>query len=95
MPELNLQLDEELLDRLRSVAQVRRCSVEALIAHLLQELLPVAPPAAEPSEIGTTATHWNHEEAAFLKDAALAFDDIPVDEALAGNDSTEWDKGLS
>ena len=95
MPEITLQLDEALGERLRAVAKASGCSTEALILQLLQELLPPDAAATEPDAIGAVATHWNKEETAFLQDIAQAFDGIPAGEAAAADArATEWDKPL-
>lgn len=93
MADIALQLDEALIERLRTVAQTRGCTMDALVAQLLHELLPPPPPAVHaPDTIGTTATHWNQEEAAFLHDTVRALDEVPVGSPLMPQDATEWDK---
>ena len=89
MAEVTLQLDEALMSRLRAVARMRGCTPEALIAQLLDELLPKA--TGNASDVGS----WDPEEAALLNEAAQAFDAIPAGDTQKPDDATEWDKPLS
>lgn len=89
MAEVTLRLDEALTARLRAVARTRGCTLEALIAQLLDELLPAVVPDA------ANAQEWDAEEAAFLNDVAQAFDAIPASDVQKPDDGTEWDKPLS
>ncbi|MER3546557.1 MAG: hypothetical protein C4338_02725 [Rhodanobacteraceae bacterium] len=89
MAEVTLQLDEALMTRLRAVARTRGCMPEELIAQLLDQL----PPQDEP--VAPNAQLWDAEEAAFLENAAQAFDSIPAGEKQRPDDATEWDKPLS
>lgn len=95
MADIALQLNEALIERLHIVAQARRCSIENLIVQLLQELLPAVDAPVEPNEIGPIATHWNHEEVAFLEDIVQAFDEVPASDTSAAAESNEWDQPLS
>lgn len=78
MAEITLHLDDALLERLRTVALTRGCSMEALIAQILHEFLPPATLIQAPDAIGMTATNWDPEEAAFLKEAVRALDEVPA-----------------
>jgi hypothetical protein len=68
---MTLQLDESVMERLRLVARAHHCTVEALAAQVLDDLLPCAADV-EPNPQGD----WEPEEAAFLDDAAQAFESI-------------------
>lgn len=93
MAETTLHLDEALLERLRTVALKRGCSMEALIAQVLHEFLPPAIPVQAPDTVELTASDWNQEEAAFLNEALQALDDVPAGTSLvAQSGTTEWDK---
>lgn len=89
MAEITLHLDDALLERLRTVALTRGCSMEALIAQVLHEFLPPATSIQAPDAIGMTATNWDPEEAAFLKDAARAMNEVPAGTALPASAITE------
>lgn len=73
---LHLHLDDALLDRLRTAAEQRGCSVEALIAQWLHEHLPADPGALDTS--GATAEPLSQEEAAFLHEMERALDEVPA-----------------
>ena len=88
MSEISLHLDDALLERLRTVALKRGCSMEALIAQVLHEFLPPATSVQAP-DVELTATHWNQEEAAFLSDAMRALDEVPAGTPLPSADRTE------
>jgi plasmid stability protein len=92
MADIALQLDDALLERLRTVALTRGCSMEALIAQLLHEFLPPATSVQAPDAIGLTATHWNPEEAEFLHKAVRALDEVPAGTPLPTSGATEWKK---
>ena len=68
---MTLQLEESVMARLRAVAQTHRCTVEALAAQVLDDLLP----CAADLELDPKGD-WNSEETAFLDDAAQAFESI-------------------
>lgn len=92
MSEITLHLDDALLERLRTVALKRGCSVEVLIAQVLHEFLPPAVPVQAPDTVELTASDWNKEEAAFLREMLGALDAVPASTPLAATDATEWDK---
>ncbi|MEO6967642.1 MAG: hypothetical protein ABI132_04190 [Rhodanobacteraceae bacterium] len=99
MPEILLQqIDEALLARLRTVARQRECSLEELIVATLRHAFASFErpdvPEADSDAIGLVATHWDAEEAAFLRDAAQAFDEVPKGDTVPESGS-EWDKPLS
>lgn len=89
MAEISLHLDDALLERLRTVALTRGCSMEALIAQVLHEFLPPATSVQAPDTVELTATHWNQEEAAFLSDALRALDEVPAGTPLPSADRAE------
>ncbi len=86
---MTLQLEEPVMERLRTVARTHGCTVEALAAQVLDDLLPCAIDVAPELE-----AEWNPEEAAFLDDAARAFDRIPAGNPGRRRDITDWDKPL-
>ncbi len=86
---MTLQLEEPVMTRLRMVARTHGCTVETLAAQVLDDLLPCA------ADIVPDSDDWNPEEAAFLDDAAQAFDRIPAGSPRNRRDATEWDKPLS
>jgi predicted transcriptional regulator len=90
--EFTLHLDDALLDRFRTLAEQRGCSLEALIAQSLQEQLPAEARAPDPKD--AAATPWSQEESAFLHEIARAIDEVPASTPLAADDpeATEWDK---
>lgn len=92
MAETTLHLDEALLERLRTVALKRGCTMEALIAQVLHEFLPPAIPVQGPDSVELTASDWNPEEAAFLSEALQALDEVPAGTPLVQSGATEWDK---
>lgn len=89
MSEITLHLDDALLERLRTVALTRGCSMEALIAQLLHEFLPPAIAVQAPDAVELTATHWNQEEADFLHEALRALDEVPAGTPLPTSEQTE------
>ncbi len=100
MSEILLQqVDDALLARLRTVARQRECSLDELIVATLRQAfaIPAHPwaPESENDAIGLVATHWDAEEAALLREAAQAFDEIPKSETVVPDSSNEWDKPLS
>lgn len=100
MSEILLQqIDEALLARLRTVAQQRECSLDELIVATLRHAfaIPAYPQGSESENdaIGLVATHWDADEAAFLREAAQAFDKIPKSEAVVPAYGSEWDKPQS
>lgn len=92
LSQITLQLDDALIERLRTTAQTRGCSMAALIATLLHEFLPSATSVHAPDAIGLTATPWNQEEAAFLHEAMRALDEVPSDSALSAQTTSGWDE---
>lgn len=87
------QIDDALLERLRGVAQQRECSLNELIVATLRHAFAVpAVNTPESDAIGMVATHWDAEEAALLREAAQAFDEIPKSETVAPDRGSEWDK---
>ena len=92
MADIALQLDDALLERLRTVALTRGCSMEALIAQLLHEFLPPAVAVQAPDAVELTATHWNQEESEFLHEALRALGEVPAGSPLPTSGATEWDK---
>lgn len=89
MADIALQIDDALLERLRTRARVRRCTLEQLITQTLNELAP--PLVSAPDAIGAAPTHWNQEEAAFLHEAVRALDEVPGGSVLAASEA-EWEK---
>ena len=92
MSEISLHLDDALLERLRTVALTRGCSMEALIAQVLHEFLPPATSVQAPDAVELTATHWNQEEADFLHQALRALDEVPAGTPLPSAERREGDK---
>ena len=86
---MTLQLDEAVMARLRAVARTHGCEVETLAAQVLDDLLPCA--ADIMPELNTD---WNTAEAAFLDDAAQAFDRIPTGTLRNQRSVGEWEKPL-
>lgn len=100
MSEILLQqIDNALLERLRTVARQRECSLEELIVATLRHVfaIPAHPrvPESENDAIGLVATRWDAEEAALLREAAQAFNEIPESDTVVSDSSNEWDKPLS
>ena len=89
MSEISLHLDDALLERLRTVALKRGCSMEALIAQVLHEFLPPAIPVQASDAVELTASDWNQEEAAFLHEALRALDEVPAGTPLPSADRSE------
>jgi hypothetical protein len=87
LSEITLHLDDALLERLRTVALKRGCSMEALIAQVLHEFLPPAIPVQAPDAVELTASDWNQEETAFLHEALRALDDVPAGTPLPTSDA--------
>lgn len=89
MAEITLHLDDALLERLRTVALKRGCSVEALVVQVLHEFLPPAIPVQASDTVELTASDWSREEAALLHEALRALDDVPAGTPLPTSDAAE------
>ncbi|MGH8212360.1 MAG: hypothetical protein ACREPP_03900 [Rhodanobacteraceae bacterium] len=85
---MTLQLDEAVMARLRAVARTHGCEVETLAAQVLDDLLPCAADIAPELD-----ADWN--TAAFLDDAAHAFDRIPAGNLRPQCSTAKWDKPLT
>ncbi|MDQ2972106.1 MAG: hypothetical protein ABIY40_04470 [Rhodanobacteraceae bacterium] len=99
MPEILLQqIDNVLLERLRNVARQRECSVDDLIVTTLRHAFASpelsAAPESDSEAIGLVATRWDAEEAALLREAAQAFDEIPKSDTVGADSGNEWDNPL-
>lgn len=88
MSEITLHLDDAVLERLRTVALTRGCSVDVLIARVLHEFLPPATAVQVPESFELTDTSWNQEEADFLHEALRALDDVPPGTQLISSDES-------
>ena len=78
MAEITLHIDDAVLERLRTVALTRGCSVDALIARVLHEFLPPTAAVQIPDSFELTGTSWNQEEADYLHEALRALDNVPA-----------------
>ena len=92
MSEITLHLDDAVLERLRTVALTRGCSMEALIAQILHEFLPPATAVQVPESFELTDTSWNQEESDFLHQALRALDEVPAGTPLIPTDAATGKK---
>lgn len=69
--------------------------IVATLRHAFAGFERPAMPEADSDAIGLVATHWDAEEASFLREAAQAFDEIPKSDTMLPDSSSEWDKPLS